>query len=301
MQLYMRASARLCRAAACQPALRRPLAALAGAREHCTRHAVLPQGPVASLGRWQPPSGGGGSAGGGCRLGSALLQPRQLLHSTRCQAMAFTEADIAADVGVMVEGEPAGISEKALEGMCEALYNDSVKVLKQAALFLLSQEEERDGPPAPLELSLVLCDDAHIQELNREWRGVDAPTDVLSFELEDDEEVEGGASPELPVNVLGDVVISLDTARRQAGERGYSLADECRVLLVHGVLHLLGFDHEESEEDAEEMAAAEKHTMQALGWKGQGLIAAAGSADGLHGDPEGGSGDGSGGGGSRGA
>ena len=50
---------------------------------------------------------------------------------------------------------------------------------------------------APLELSLVLCDDAHIQELNREWRGVDAPTDVLSFELEDDEEVEGGASPEV--------------------------------------------------------------------------------------------------------
>jgi hypothetical protein len=106
--------------------------------------------------------------------------------------MAFTEADIAADVGVMVEGEPAGIrcechqhssvpafppltqrrwqrwlrtpcpttlshacpchcSEAALEGMCEALYNDSVKVLKQAALFLLSQEEEeRDGPPGGL-------------------------------------------------------------------------------------------------------------------------------------------------------
>ena len=107
MQLYMRASARLCRAAACQPTLRRPLAALAGAREHCTRTAVLPQAPVAALGRWQAPSGGGG----GCRPGSALLplQPRQLLHSTRCQAMAFTEADIAADVGVMVEGEPAGI------------------------------------------------------------------------------------------------------------------------------------------------------------------------------------------------
>ena len=50
---------------------------------------------------------------------------------------------------------------------------------------------------APLELSLVLCDDGHIQELNKEWRGVDAPTDVLSFELEDDEEVEGGAAPEV--------------------------------------------------------------------------------------------------------
>lgn len=52
---------------------------------------------------------------------------------------------------------------------------------------------------------------------------------------------------QLPVNVLGDVVISLDTAGRQAAERGYSLLDETRVLLVHGVLHLLGFDHEEGE------------------------------------------------------
>ncbi|EFN59074.1 hypothetical protein CHLNCDRAFT_13914, partial [Chlorella variabilis] len=101
---------------------------------------------------------------------------------------------------------------------------------------------------APLELSLVLCDDAHMRGLNAEWRGVDAPTDVLSFELEDDddEDAEGGA-PELPINVLGDVVISLDTAARQAAERGQSLLDESRVLLVHGVLHLLGYDHEESE------------------------------------------------------
>ena len=205
------------------------------------------------------------------------------------------------------------------------------------------------GPAAaPLELSLVLCDDAHIAALNAEWRGVEGPTDVLSFELEDDEdetgcrpEVRRGAAwprgppvgaarvlcnwatpagwlagrgsgaalgqlagfalarlrpragptpppaclhphphlrtictpvcrqhaglalgtrplahpaepntplahaPQLPVNVLGDVVISLDTAARQAAERGCGLRDEARVLLVHGVLHLFGFDHEE--------------------------------------------------------
>ncbi|PSC68822.1 Haloacid dehalogenase-like hydrolase family isoform 2 [Micractinium conductrix] len=205
----------------------------------------------------------------------------------------------------MVEGEPACVSsEKELEALCETLYNDSLKVVKAAALYIIQEEEqgERDEPPAPLELSLVLCDDAHIQELNKEWRGVDAPTDVLSFELEDaeaeaedDDDYEEGGSPQLPINVLGDVVISLDTAARQAAERQYTMLDEARVLLVHGVLHLLGFDHEEDEEEAAEMAAAEQHILKSLGWKGQGLINLAGRGDDVHGD-EGGSGGGGGGG-----
>lgn len=199
----------------------------------------------------------------------------------------------------MVEGEPAGVSEAELEALCETLYNDSLALIRQAALYVIDEEgEERDEPPAPLELSLVLCDDAHIRELNSEWRGIDAPTDVLSFEMEEDAgpgEGEDGM-PELPVNVLGDVVISLDTAARQAAERRHALLDEARVLLVHGVLHLLGYDHEEDEEEAAEMAAAEQHLLKALGWKGQGLIALADSGDDVHGD-----GDGSGGsGGSRG-
>lgn len=120
---------------------------------------------------------------------------------------------------------------------------------------------------------MVLCDDLYIQELNRDWRGKDAPTDVLSFELqgedsdlefefedddndndgegtvaEDGEDLSEEESEEEgddgPVTMLGDVVISLDTAQRQAKERGYTLLDECRVLLVHGLLHLLGYDHE---------------------------------------------------------
>lgn len=90
---------------------------------------------------------------------------------------------------------------------------------------------------ASAELSLVLCSDAHIKFLNSMWRGVDSATDVLSFEQSNGDDV-----------VLGDVVISVDTARDQARENNYELRDEVRVLLVHGVLHLLGYDHEGKKE-----------------------------------------------------
>lgn len=113
------------------------------------------------------------------------------------------------------------------------------------------------------ELSIVLCGDSWIRPLNREWRGKDDATDVLSFPQDD-------------AVVLGDLVVSLDTARRQAEERAYSLRDEVRVLLVHGLLHLLGYDHETSAEDLEEMAAAERTLLDRLGWEGEGLIAGAG-------------------------
>jgi len=113
------------------------------------------------------------------------------------------------------------------------------------------------------ELSVVLTDDATIQALNRDYRGVDSPTDVLSFSQREGE----GADPEDAV--LGDVVISLDTAQRQADERGHALAMEVRILLVHGFLHLLGFDHE-SPEDREKMAAAESNALAALPQRGQG-------------------------------
>lgn len=107
------------------------------------------------------------------------------------------------------------------------------------------------------ELSVVLCDDAFIQPLNRDWRGKDRPTDVLSFAQREGEE----ADPD--DDVLGDVVISLQTAARQAEERGHTLDHEVRVLLVHGVLHLLGYDHEQDDE-AEEMEALERELLAEL-------------------------------------
>ncbi len=105
---------------------------------------------------------------------------------------------------------------------------------------------------AEAELSLVLCDDAFIHALNRDYRGKDSPTDVLAFAQREGE----GADPE--DLTLGDVVISIPTAARQAAQRDHSTAREVQVLLVHGFLHLLGYDHGDDAEEAEMQAAATK-------------------------------------------
>ena len=118
------------------------------------------------------------------------------------------------------------------------------------------------------ELSIVLCDDAFIHALNRQWRGVDASTDVLSFAMGE------GDIADINPEILGDIVISIDTATRQAGEYGHSIAEEVRTLLVHGFLHLLGYDHI-LPEDAVEMTEAEGRMLQMLGASTGGLIARA--------------------------
>jgi probable rRNA maturation factor len=96
------------------------------------------------------------------------------------------------------------------------------------------------------ELSVLLTDDRGIQELNRQHRDKDKPTDVLAFPM-----AEG---PPDPGGILGDVVISLDTADRQARSRRRSLIEEVRFLLAHGVLHLVGYDHAEPGEKREMVA-----------------------------------------------
>ncbi len=93
------------------------------------------------------------------------------------------------------------------------------------------------------ELSVLLCDDATIHELNRDYRGKDRPTDVLAFAMQEGEGA--GVAPEL----LGDVIISLDTARRQAAQRGHPIVREVTFLLGHGLLHLLGYDHQTDDEE----------------------------------------------------
>ncbi len=94
------------------------------------------------------------------------------------------------------------------------------------------------------ELSVALVDDDEIQALNRDYRAKDRPTDVLSFPMDPSE------SPEA---LLGDVVISLDTALRQASEGKVEPRAEVRMLLVHGFLHLIGYDHERSPAEAKKM------------------------------------------------
>lgn len=111
------------------------------------------------------------------------------------------------------------------EGFVEKIQNDAKSLIRVVL---------RD---AAAELSVVLCSDAHIRKLNAQWRGKDVATDVLSFPQDDPDRV-----------VLGDIVISVDTAARQAAERHLELRDELRILLVHGVLHLLGYDHEGEKE-----------------------------------------------------
>lgn len=107
------------------------------------------------------------------------------------------------------------------------------------------------------ELSLVLCDDAFIHPLNRDYRGKDRPTDVLSFPQRE------GDHADIDDPLLGDVVISVETAARQAIEHGHSLDRELAVLLVHGILHLLGYDHIDDDE-AEVMETEERRVLATL-------------------------------------
>ncbi|KAI7757236.1 hypothetical protein M8C21_023757 [Ambrosia artemisiifolia] len=123
-----------------------------------------------------------------------------------------------------------------------------------------------------VELSILLCNDDFIRALNKDWRNSDYATDVLSMSQHVPE-------LKLPMLMLGDIVISVETAARQAEERGHTLLDEIRILMVHGLLHLMGFDHELSDEAESEMENEEERLLKSLGWKGKGLIQSASTAE----------------------
>ena len=106
------------------------------------------------------------------------------------------------------------------------------------------------------ELSVALVGDQEIRLLNNRYRSLDEPTDVLSFPV--DEPLLSGS------RVIGDVIISVEKAARQARQRRRSFADELEVLLIHGILHNLGYDHERSPEDEREMRAMERRLRRAL-------------------------------------
>lgn len=111
--------------------------------------------------------------------------------------------------------------------------------------------------PEAAELSLVLTDDARIRVLNRDWRGFDKPTNVLSFPAAE-------ADEEDPGPLLGDVVVAHETTAREALDEGRAFEDHVAHLLVHGLLHLFGFDHE-TDAEAEEMEGLESEIMLGLG------------------------------------
>jgi probable rRNA maturation factor len=108
-------------------------------------------------------------------------------------------------------------------------------------------------------ITLLFADDETMQDLNKDWRGLDKPTNVLSFPAPKDQPVPPG---ELPL--LGDIVLGFGTCAREAEEAGKTLGNHTCHLIVHGVLHLLGYDHE-NDKDAEVMEAAEIKILSTLG------------------------------------
>lgn len=134
--------------------------------------------------------------------------------------------------------------------------------LKKNVMVVLEKAAEVYGIDVATEVSVVLTDDKYIHELNYKYRGKDRPTDVLSFALNE------GGEPEIidgPAEVLlGDIIISLETATKQAEEYGHSLEREMAYLTVHGILHLLGYDHE-IEEEKQEMRKEEEYILGLLG------------------------------------
>ena len=117
--------------------------------------------------------------------------------------------------------------------------------------------------PKTTVVTLRLTTDAAISELNQAYLGDSGATDVLSFGADAANASEGPPWPKPHARILGDVVVSVDTARRQAAARGITLVDEVSHLIIHGILHLQGFDHEEADERAR-MAARHREIAHAM-------------------------------------
>lgn len=141
-------------------------------------------------------------------------------------------------------------SKDALQSFCEG-------VLEKAAAFIVEQEKQ-PFPDMPPELSLVFTDDASIREINAEWRNIDKPTNVLSFPAFP---VEPG---KMPGPMLGDIILAQETIAREAADLGKPFDEHLTHLLVHGFLHLFGYDHIHAG-DAERMEGLETRILADLG------------------------------------
>lgn len=157
----------------------------------------------------------------------------------------------------------------------------------EAALAGAVEDDLYDIPTGPSELSVVLADDAMVHELNRTYRGKDKPTNVLSFALFADAEQEETDEDDLPIPegvdgkdgdedaeslapsapppvLLGDVILAYETVARESAEQGKALADHLTHLVVHGVLHLIGYDHI-ADDEADDMERLETGILDKLG------------------------------------
>jgi len=130
-------------------------------------------------------------------------------------------------------------------------------VEKSELLMAAQRTLEITGVGFQPDLSIVVADDTFVRKLNRQYRGVDAATDVLSFQA-------GEIDPDTSGLYLGDVIISLPRAQEQASAGGHTLAEELQLLVVHGVLHLLGYDHATAPEK-KKMQAVQDNILDVLG------------------------------------
>ena len=138
----------------------------------------------------------------------------------------------------------------------ESLLSDAAaSVLEEMAAAVLREETPRGEE---YEVTLLLVDDEHMQELNLQYRGINAPTDVLSFSQQEQGPEEPQYEDPGGEVLLGDIVVSVETAARQGQEKGHTLAEEIMFLTIHGLLHLLGYDHGEPGEEAKMWARQEE-------------------------------------------
>lgn len=153
------------------------------------------------------------------------------------------------DIQIAIEAE-GWAQEAELESLAG-------KVLEAAAEYLRS-EEKQPFPAMPIEVSLVFSNDEQVRAVNAEWRGQDKPTNVLSFPAFP--LVPGGK----PGPMLGDIILARETVEREAVDLEKSFADHLTHLMVHGFLHLFGYDHMDREE-AERMESLETRILASLG------------------------------------
>ena len=147
----------------------------------------------------------------------------------------------------------------ATKDLADANYN--LKMLVRRAISEALGEEDFSFPA---ELSVMFCDNEYIKKLNKKYRNKNKATDVLSFPMYDYAEDEGELMPGDETLMLGDIVISLERAKEQAAELGNSFEREVAFLAIHSTLHLLGYDHERSEEDDEIQCKRQKEIIEKM-------------------------------------
>ena len=137
-----------------------------------------------------------------------------------------------------------------------------VRKAAEAAIAESAYPELADGE-RPVEISIALSGDEQVRALNAKWRGKDKPTNVLSFPMADERDL-GRANVSGTELLLGDIILARGVCEAEAAEKGVSVADHATHLVVHGTLHLLGYDHQD-DRDAADMEAREVRALKRLG------------------------------------